>query len=261
MIKFFRKIRLKTLSENKFGKYLTYAIGEIILVMIGILLALQVNNWNIKRIEKQTEIKFLKGLKNDLQADLKNLKLFIDDKIAKENSAATLLKYSSPQNPNEIRKLDSTIWQVFKWNEFHPSSNTLDEIIGSGSLSLIENDTLKENLLNIKHKYVLIGVGTNHMRTEYENYLYNRSAELRELMPYLDVETYIKSDILKHFGEINSLNFDLYKNQIDNLLQDQTFRNGLKLSVLNNHSMRLKCEVVYNEVNYLIEQIDTEVLK
>ena len=46
MIKFFKKIRQKLLSENQFSKYLIYAVGEIILVVIGILIALQINNWN-----------------------------------------------------------------------------------------------------------------------------------------------------------------------------------------------------------------------
>jgi len=55
MIKFFRKIRQQLLTENKFSKYLLYAIGEIVLVVIGILIALQINNWNIERllIEKE----------------------------------------------------------------------------------------------------------------------------------------------------------------------------------------------------------------
>ena len=57
MIKFFRKIRQKLLSENKFSKYLIYAVGEIVLVVIGILIALQINNWNeirqIKKVEKE----------------------------------------------------------------------------------------------------------------------------------------------------------------------------------------------------------------
>ena len=56
MIKFFRKIRQNLLSEGKTGKYFKYAIGEILLVMIGILLALQVNNWNEERKLKRTEI-------------------------------------------------------------------------------------------------------------------------------------------------------------------------------------------------------------
>lgn len=259
MIKLFRHIRKRLLSENKFSKYFLYAIGEIFLVMIGILLALQVNNWNNERIEKQIERKFLKGLKDDLEVDLENLQFFINDKVSKENSALALLKFSSPQSPPEVRILDSTIWQVFRWREFHPSTNTIDEIIGSGSLGIIKNDTLKENLLNIKHNYTLIADGTEHMRYEYENYLYNRSARISELMPYLDVEMYIKSDTIRHFGKIDSRNFKLYKNQLDNLLTDQIFRNGLKLSILNNHSMRLNCQNLYVNIEDLIDLIDTEI--
>ncbi|MCW9037721.1 MULTISPECIES: DUF6090 family protein [Altibacter] len=261
MIKFFRKIRQRLLTENKFSKYLIYAIGEIILVMIGILLALQVNNWNINRIEEKTERKFLIGIKNDLMVDSKNLQEFIEDKVIKEKSAATLLNYNSPKNPIEIRLLDSTIWQVFRWREFHPSTNSIDEIIGSGSLGIIKNDTLKKRLLNIKHKYSLIEGGTEHMRSEYESYLYNQSAKFRELMPYLNVETYINSDTIKHYGSIDSGNFELYKSQMDNLLNDQIFRNGLKLSVLNNHSMRLNCQKILKEIRALIEQLDAEVTK
>ena len=69
MIKFFRKIRQRLLSENKFSKYLIYAIGEIILVVIGILIALQINNWNENKKLKTEEIKFLKNFKQSLIAD------------------------------------------------------------------------------------------------------------------------------------------------------------------------------------------------
>jgi hypothetical protein len=69
MIKFFRRIRQRLLSENRLGKYLLYAIGEIVLVMIGILLALQVNNWNEERKREAQEIKMLKELVVNLRAD------------------------------------------------------------------------------------------------------------------------------------------------------------------------------------------------
>ena len=57
MIKFFRKIRKNMIKENKVSKYMLYAIGEIILVVIGILIALQINNWNNVQKNKQAEIK------------------------------------------------------------------------------------------------------------------------------------------------------------------------------------------------------------
>ena len=61
MIKLFRKIRQKTLTENKFGKYLTYAIGEIILVVIGILIALSINNWNEEENHFQANNHYIKN--------------------------------------------------------------------------------------------------------------------------------------------------------------------------------------------------------
>ena len=84
MIKFFRKIRQKLLSENKFSKYLLYAIGEIFLVVIGILIALYINNLNT---EKQDSI-ILNGYLNNIseniildQANLEQIAVFRDSSI------------------------------------------------------------------------------------------------------------------------------------------------------------------------------------
>ncbi|MET6991632.1 DUF6090 family protein [Sediminicola arcticus] len=69
MIKFFRKIRQNLLTENKFSKYLIYAIGEIILVVIGILIALQINNNSENHKKQQFEITILENIKEDILAD------------------------------------------------------------------------------------------------------------------------------------------------------------------------------------------------
>ena len=69
MIKFFRKIRQKLLSEGKTGKYLKYAIGEIVLVVIGILIALQINNWNENRKAEIIELGLFKVILKDMKLD------------------------------------------------------------------------------------------------------------------------------------------------------------------------------------------------
>ena len=85
MIKFFRHIRQQLLSEGNTGKpalpagrYLKYAIGEIILVVIGILIALQINNWNEAKKDRSTEVKLLKELREDLIKTKEDLLTDID---------------------------------------------------------------------------------------------------------------------------------------------------------------------------------------
>ena len=77
MIKFFRKLRQKLLAENKFSKYLLYAIGEIILVVIGILIALQINNANTYRKETHTLHGYLRSIKNNVESDKQQIKAII----------------------------------------------------------------------------------------------------------------------------------------------------------------------------------------
>ena len=78
MLRFFRHIRQRLLTENRFSKYLLYAVGEIILVVIGILIALQINNWNEDRKMRQSERQILLSLSDDFMANLST----IDSSIA-----------------------------------------------------------------------------------------------------------------------------------------------------------------------------------
>ncbi|MFT5762098.1 MAG: hypothetical protein ACI8WA_001222, partial [Polaribacter sp.] len=77
MIKFFRKIRYDLMEKNKTGKYLKYAIGEIILVVVGILIALQINNWNAEKKTAITELKILEVMQKNLNSDLRDIDINI----------------------------------------------------------------------------------------------------------------------------------------------------------------------------------------
>ena len=86
MIKFFRKIRQRLLSENKFSKYLVYAVGEIILVVIGILIAIQLNSIKNQRESRNEEITHLENLLADLKQDKTELNRMIERRESKLNS-------------------------------------------------------------------------------------------------------------------------------------------------------------------------------
>ena len=84
MIKFFRKIRQRLVSENKFSTYLLYALVEVVLVMIGILLALQVNNWNEVRKDQQVLKNILQSIVADMKEDVRMMK-WASESIKEDN--------------------------------------------------------------------------------------------------------------------------------------------------------------------------------
>ena len=145
MIKFFRKIRQNLLSEGKTGKYLKYALGEIILVVIGILIALQINNWNELRKDEIKEQVILKQLQEDYRVNLLQLEQKIDIREKMITSALRLLR--AFDNPVEIVR-DSVIKDLAELRNdptFDPIQN---DLTNSDNLRLIRNQKLKRLLSN-----------------------------------------------------------------------------------------------------------------
>jgi hypothetical protein len=145
MIKFFRKIRQRLVTENKFGKYLLYAIGEIILVVIGIFLAIQLNNFNEIRKERDRELTFLLRLKDDINSDITDLSL--EDSIAasRESSSHRALEvFYKSKTVQDILTTDS----LFKltWTNIIVNRKTYDEILNTSGIYILKNKKLRNQL-------------------------------------------------------------------------------------------------------------------
>ena len=149
MIKFFRKIRQRLLTENKFRKYLLYAFGEIILVVIGILIALQVNNLNEKsKLNNETQ-EIFKSLNDEFKNNRAVLKERID---ALENTnkyvKAVLDLTNSDESVLATINIDSIINLSLFYGNYNPANSTIQELISSSKLNLIKDNHLKDNLFN-----------------------------------------------------------------------------------------------------------------
>ena len=144
MIKFFRKIRQKLISENKFSKYLIYAVGEIILVVIGILIALGINNWkeNAAKIEQQNLI--LSNLNLELNNNLKNLNSAIELSESYINSSEQLLLSMNNMAASKLKgeKLDSLL-STFGFSQWKRTNFNIKSLENSGNLNSVENNELK----------------------------------------------------------------------------------------------------------------------
>ncbi|PWI29870.1 hypothetical protein DI383_08940 [Flavobacteriaceae bacterium LYZ1037] len=144
MIKLFSKIRKQLLNENKTGRYFKYAIGEIFLVMVGILLALQVNNWNQERQLNKEEAKILKGLHQEFN---ENITRFDDIyKLQEARRDGILEALTSNIEDLSIEEFDS-ISKVIGWSwTFDPYQGFYNSVISSGRIELISNDALKQGI-------------------------------------------------------------------------------------------------------------------
>jgi len=152
MIKFFRKIRYDLMGKNKTGKYFKYAIGEIILVVIGILIALSINNWNEERKIESIEKTILIDLKAEIISNIDALEETIEEHEKAFNASQELARLIN--SPSERERLaDKTINNLFitaqnNWT-YNPNTGILNSIISSGQINYIRNNKLKYLLTSL----------------------------------------------------------------------------------------------------------------
>src|SRR5210317_1923790 len=147
MIKFFRHIRKRLLAESRFSKYMLYAIGEIVLVVIGILIALQINNWNNGEVEKIEEQNLLSNLYSEFEQNLTILEYDIS-RIDKVYNAQNLLLeiIQSKNRHTQQQNLDSLLNVSLGHPTWNPSLMILDDIKNSGRLEVLTSHNLKQHL-------------------------------------------------------------------------------------------------------------------
>ena len=149
MIKFFRHIRKKLADDNKPMKYLRYAIGEIVLVMLGILLALQVNNWNENRKVQKNEIKLVEQLLEDAKAD----SVFFESRILFQKIRDTL--FNDIINVSKNISVDSISKRRVNDNPFFFRLAYQSNLINNNpeAYDLVNHDAIKNKLRDYKVKY------------------------------------------------------------------------------------------------------------
>ena len=250
MIKFFRNIRQNLLNEGKTTKYLKYAIGEIILVVIGILIALSINNWNENRKVHNEEVKLLRQIKVDLIENEDEVTNLI--KRIKVNSFAMDSVISSLKSQKYNNKIPIYIALIHR-KSFFNNSNSGYKLIGNGMYKVISNDTLLKNILQLYEKdFVNIISRQELMNSKIEDKLY----------PLTNKYFVVNNAMSFHLSELDVSASEIYnptdfmalsKNNeyINNLYQlNNTFK--IRLSYL---------EITQEKLTATIKMVDSELKK
>jgi len=155
-LKFFNRLRRRLLEDGKLSKYFKYALGEIFLVMIGILLALQVNNWNEARKDRKQEQTIYRSLEDNLQDDLAD----VTDKLAIVEQALVAQKLFM-SHPIDSLKEKYTVAEMqdllYAFSEssrsFFPNTGLYNRITNNNQIDLIRSEELKDNIIELYEQY------------------------------------------------------------------------------------------------------------
>lgn len=236
MPRFFNRIRKQLAKENRFFQYSRYAIGEILLVVIGILIALQVNNWNINKENKKEEIYYLQKLKLNLQQDT----TYVGDRLRNIYLGLSMLDSLEAEMKNPLktsfdnRLLTTTLFALYG---FSPQTSTFDNLKATGKLNLIENQILVDSLF------------------VYYNDLDNYTKQRINGM-----ETYARNTIGPYLMKFDEVAFHPYlagtpKKSPHAYGKDVFIVNAINLKRWNMHGLREDYEIVYQRAVSLIEMI------
>lgn len=190
MIKFFRQIRQKLLMENRFSKYLLYAIGEILLVVIGILIALQINTWNEDRKNLEKENYYLNSIKTSINLSQSELDRVITDAQHISSSADTLFLLLAYKNYDRLNGIfiDSLLFSAGDYSLISLNDGGIQEILNTGSLDLIRDDRIRIDLASWNERM--------HQIRKFEGETENLSRNYLEyLKPFFDFRRYVTDSL------------------------------------------------------------------
>ena len=235
------------MEKNKTGKYLKYAIGEIVLVVIGILIALQINNWNENKKEKRQELKQLIALKLEFK---KNIITF--DSITKhhlENEDATQKLINAKNENYTLETLDSLFFKTIYNYNFDPSRGIYNSLINSGQIELISNELLKYKIAEIQD-IVVDYIDDENLVRDYgtKDFI----PFIVKSMPYNPLRLYKNRS-----SEEKVLHYELFQKMIN----DRIFIEHLAIISLYRIGVFEEGEKVKKEYQKIIELINQEISK
>ena len=147
MFSLMRNLRRTLIESNSVGKYLLYAFGEVVLIVLGILAALWIDNWNQERQEMKREQFYLSGLKEEFEASLSKLDTLMAVNRKSYQTAGDLLKQIPEASIEQEASLSKMLIEALTYEiAYNPNNSLLNELINSGRLETLTSPMLRQHL-------------------------------------------------------------------------------------------------------------------
>ncbi len=247
MIRFFRNIRQKLAAENKVMAYLRYAIGEILLVVIGILIALQINNWNEERKQSELSTVYISRLVSDLKQDTLNIQIIkkqteeaqeiIKNAIHILNTESDLLK--------TMRVLEDYFEDGWVIRTFIVNDNTYTDLLQTGNMSILKGNIIVEDII----KYYAYAKNSREFDIGNENWVVSIDIALTEKTSALEFDP-VTRELFVDKNKKKSI-----KNMVAN--KEMMERNAAAHYWYNNSSLR-RLATIENEAHKLLQILNNE---
>ncbi len=216
MIKFFRRIRKKLVSENKFSKYLLYAIGEIVLVVIGILIALSINEWNDKKKNTQSELIYYCRILEDFELDKQRIVELKDESDYRIDLSQKVLLELDGGTKDKNYIINQFILAI-RSEIYEPRNVTFKDLISSGNLKLLNDISIKNSLIQyyseLENKQSQLKQNRDEITKEVFE-LVNTSFEIGAIQEFEYVQQVLNPEVLKILSKedwTKDKNSDFYK--------------------------------------------------
>ena len=155
-MKLFRNLRQSLIKEGNLKRYLLYAVGEILLVMIGISLAFQVDNWNEDRIKRKAEIQYYKNIRAQIQDD----KALIQGEMLYNNLHRDQFNYANEiieaNKTDELDTLGLIAINLTNYSDFDRQGNIYETMVNSGEIKLLRNDNIINRIRELEEIYMYV---------------------------------------------------------------------------------------------------------
>ena len=245
MLPFFRKIRWRLAKDNQFFNYSRYAIGEIALVVVGILIALQINTWKQEADNRKEEQFYLKKLKDNFQQDTLNLNLRIATLDSSRNGLIGVIQDLKAKKADGFSNRIAVTELVATYS-FYPEKSTFDNLTSTGKLTLLSNSMLIDS---IHVYYNFINNRTHNWNEAIEDYSRNIIA------PYiLDKVTVFQANYLQDLEQLQTGGASPA-----DLSEDLKFKNMLAFKINSIESLQQAYIRLNRQAVNLIEMIDEEI--